>query len=128
MACRNSKQTLVIIMFYTETTSGSTCNKRDSHIASCITFLWTKAGNMRFLEGKYHGRVYSVLVDRKSKMKVLEASRGRKKRDDISMLCEASIVPNLSERNSWKLNNSWPLSQHSSEFREIIHSIILLSK
>lgn len=33
------------------------------------------------------------------------STTGRKKRVDIE-LCEASVVPNLSERSSWKLNNS----------------------
>lgn len=59
---------LVITTCFTEPTSSFACNKRDSHIASCIVFLRTKAGNMRFLE-KHRGCIYSVLVERKGKMK-----------------------------------------------------------
>lgn len=46
------------ICFILNLLSGFACNKRGS--PSCITFLRTKAGNMRFLE-KHRGRVYSVL-------------------------------------------------------------------
>lgn len=52
----------------------------------------------------------------------------RKKRDDIE-LSEASVVPNLSERSSWKLNNSAghcpSILQNSGQ---IIWSMILLGK